>query len=556
MNIAQFLRRQAKERGLAKAVVMPMGRSASGRINYQHLTFEQLEQGSNYLAKQLLRLGVIKGTKVLMFIRPSLEFSLVAFALLKIGAVCVLIDPGMGKRNLLAAIKEVQPEILIAVPEVIRAKFFFPNVFASVRLTISTGSSSFLSRSLSLSALLPAPYYFDKTDLALEPVAPEDRAAIIFTSGGTGAPKGVIFTHGIFAYQIESLKNLFALSPSDIDMPAFPLFGLFTIAMGMQSVIPDMNPSSPVSVDPLKLIEGICDHGVSFAAGSPAIWEKVGQYCLANHIALPSIRCLVMFGAPVRYHLHEIFRKILPNGTTYTPYGATECLPVSFIAGRSLLDLGPSIDGKRGTCVGLPAPQTKIAVMKPRAEALSSEEEMELLSPFEVGEIVACGPQVTPAYYGRKEETSLAKIQGSDKRLWHRMGDMGYLDDIGRLWFCGRKAHRLITENGPLDSIPIEAPFLLHPEVKRAALIGLPGKKGLQRPALVIERKDGVERLPRNEAERFRQELRQLAIKNSSTAFIERFYLHGSFPVDTRHNIKIDRQKLGRLFATKERSHL
>jgi acyl-CoA synthetase (AMP-forming)/AMP-acid ligase II len=155
----------------------------------------------------------------------------------------------------------------------------------------------------------------------------------------------------------------------------------------------------------------------------------------------------------------------------------------------------------------------------------------------EIGEIVVRGPVVTRVYDGNEHENLLAKIRDKNG-FWHRMGDMGYLDGTGRLWFCGRKAHRVGTSIGVLYSVICEAIFNEHPQVGRAALVGL-GPWGRQTPVVIVEPTGPVD----SEQALF-AELRGLALANPLTAGIERFLVHRSFPVDIRHNAKIFREQL------------
>jgi acyl-CoA synthetase (AMP-forming)/AMP-acid ligase II len=364
-----------------------------------------------------------------------------------------------------------------------------------------------------------------------------DYAAILFTSGGTGIPKGVLYTHGILHAQTDALQTMFNLNEKEIDIPGFPLFALFTLAMGMTSVIPDMDPTKPAQCDPKKIVKNILDHKATFVAGSPSIWERVGDYCISHKIQLPSVKYVVMFGAPVRTKIHEIFKSILINGDTYTPYGATECLPVSLISGSEILGKTKSAtESGAGTCIGKAIAKTEIKIIK------SSDIPMESfvsLPANEIGEIIVTGDQVTPAYFEMESETKKAKIL-VDGKLWHRMGDVGYLDELNNLWFLGRKTHQVIVDSKTTHyPIRIEAIFNKHPLIKRSALIKL-SIGGDIFPGLVIERKDKSTKLDK----KFRSELMAIASSSSYTKMIDHFFLHPSFPVDVRHNIKIDRVRL------------
>ncbi|MFL5785935.1 MAG: fatty acid CoA ligase family protein [Bacteriovoracaceae bacterium] len=509
MNIAHRIRTQALNLPDKKAVVF-------GSSSY---TFSEFEERSNQMANYFVSIGITKGTRTLLFVKPCLDFSVITFALFKVGAIPVLIDPGMGIKNLLKSVAQVKPEAMIAISIVHKIRTFIRAPFATVKIKLSPEQIA--------SDMGVFPKTFEPVTVTME-----DFSAILFTSGGTGIPKGVEYTHGILNAQTEILQKLFSLTPNDTDLPGFPLFALFTLAMGMTSVIPDMDPTKPAQCDPAKLVKNILTHQVTFCAGSPAIWERVGQYCVKNNIQLGSVKYIVMFGAPVRAEIHQLFRKVLPKGDTYTPYGATECLPVSLISGKEVLNKTAALtDRGAGVCIGHAVPNAEIKIIN-----ISDIPETSLseLSPGTPGEIVVKGPMATPSYFELPEETRKAKIH-SDGKLWHRMGDIGYIDQEKRLWFLGRKAHRVPIKEQTLWPIEIEAIFNQHAEVKRSALV-----RFNDTPGLVIERRDGN----MNMSPRFFSELLELGKSHERSQLIRDFWLSSALPVDIRHNIKIDRTKL------------
>lgn len=509
-----------------------------GQMLYSHYTFSQLEDRINQFANRLQSQGVNSGDRVLLFVKPSLDFSALCFALFKLGAVVVLIDPGMGVKKLLNAVEESQAKYLIGIPLVHYIRRLFPKKFITIQKYFSTGST--------LGAInIVKNIEIEATTFVEHPAADTETAAILFTSGGTGRPKGVVYTHGIFIAQTQMLQKEFSLVDSDLDIPGFPLFALFTLAMGMTSCIPLMNPAKPGKANPSWLIKNICDQGATFVAGSPAIWEKVADYCLQNEIVLASVKYLVMFGAPIPLDLHKKFVNILPNGTTYTPYGATECLPISNISGREILNLhAPHMLDGYGTCVGKPLESVEVKIIESSENVLESMSMINELMTGEVGEIIVKSPTVTHAYFALPEKTLEAKIYDGTE-VWHRMGDMGYLDSEGRIWFCGRKAH--VVRAGAKGHYPIqvESIFNRHPQVRRTALIGLRVGNRIE-PAIVIEPKNGVH-LNRLLKRAIISELSELAKNFEHTNQIHHFFFHKHFPVDVRHNIKIDRKKLAEL---------
>lgn len=364
-------------------------------------------------------------------------------------------------------------------------------------------------------------------------------AAIIFTSGATGAPKGVVYTNGNFQTQVKLLAKILPTGEGDTDISCFPLFSLFSLALGMSSVIPDMNPSKPAQVDAGKIVRAIRQHNAAQATGSSAIWERVADFCLEKDLQLPSLRGILMFGAPVSVLLHQKLKKVMPAGSTYTPYGATECLPVSWISGEEILHdcQNLTLQGK-GTCVGTPFPETDVLIIKETDGPIPEISQVDECAPFSIGEILVSGKQTTREYFQKRDATELAKIKDPSGRIWHRMGDLGYKDERGRIWFCGRKVHKFETEDGPVFPIMGEAIFNQDPEVKRTAIVGL--LNGTT-PCLVVERKDGRTKLSKKERMKFHSELLALGARHKLTAKVQSIVFHKSFPVDCRHNIKIDR---------------
>lgn len=536
MNIASLLTKNAQLFPDKDAVIAP-DKTFWRRSKYQSLSFKELETRSNDMAKGLLKKGVIKGDKVLVFVKPGLDFPAITFSLFKIGAVPVFIDPGMGRVNLLKAISSTRPKVLLAVPIVFLIKLFFRKAFSSITISISTLGFNRLAKQGAQSSIIIE-----------DNIKEIELAAILFTSGGTGIPKGVEYTHKIFSSQTKVLQELFSLTPEDRDMPGFPLFALFTIAMGMTSCIPDMNPSKPGNSDPKKLYQNIIDQSPTFVAGSPAIWEKLADYCILHRLQLPSIKYLVMFGAPISLSLHERFESILTSGTTYTPYGATESLPVSCISGHEILNnFSESYKTGKGVCIGKAVPMMDIRVIKLGKEnqEINHIDETEQCEQDEMGEIIVSAQTVTRKYFNMPDKTKLSKIKDKNDKFWHRIGDTGYFDKDMNLWFTGRCSYTVITKNSVLSSIQCEAIFNQHPSIKRSALIKktVASQQEYFEPQIVLELLDGS--IPTGDLKKeITQELNNLGQRFAHTQTINKFYFIKSMPVDIRHNIKIDRNAL------------
>lgn len=545
-NIAFRLEESARQFPHKRALVFPRGRDTAGRVAYTHLTFAQLEKLAGRYAWGLRESGISEGTKTLLMVRLSLDFTALAFALFKLGAIPVMIDPGMGVRGFLNCVRQVGPEGFIGIPRAHILRLLCRHSFRSVAVPVTLGRCWFWGgRAL---ASLPRR---DEPFPARE-MNPDDLAAILFTSGSTGPAKGVEYTHRIFETQVDILAQEFGITPDQTDLPCFPLFGLFSTGLGCTAVIPDMNPTRPADVNPERIVEAATDHGVTYSFGSPALWAEVGRYCKDHGIRLPTLERIYMSGAPVPAHLHRLLldNVVGENGDTFAPYGATECLPVACLSGREVLrQTAEKSERGAGICVGRPVAAATVRIIAISDDPIAAWHDSLLMPDGEIGEIVVSGPMVTPAYYARDEQTRSAKIPDRD-RIWHRIGDLGYFDGDGRLWMCGRKGHRVETAAGMLCTVCCEAIFNAHDAVARSALVGIGGVKGRQIPVIVVELASGQgeTKVDRN---RIRQDLMALAGTSRLTVPVQHILFHPAFPVDVRHNAKINREKLSRFAAAK-----
>ena len=536
VNIAYHLNNMARVQPYKRAVVIPASREASGRTAYAHLTFRQLDRESDLIAHGLTEIGIARGVRTILMVRPSLEFFALTFALFKVGAVPVVVDPGMGVKRMLSCLREGQATAFIGIEPAHVLRVMAPRYFKSVKVTVTVGRRWFWGGP-TLRSLRQRPY----KPFPLAKTGRDETAAILFTTGSTGPAKGAVYTHGNFDAQISCIKEHFQITPEEIDLPTFPLFALFDPALGMTAVIPDMDPTKPAQVNPENIIGPIKDHGVTNMFASPALLNRVGRYGREHGIKLPSLKRVVSAGAPVAPANIEQFASMLgPEAQVHTPYGATEAVPIISIGSREILSETKTLSEQgRGTCVGRPIGRSLVRLISISDDPIPTWSDDLLVPAGEVGEITVEGPLVTRQYFNRPRDDALAKIDDAGQ-VCHRMGDLGYQDEKGRFWFCGRKSHRVETREKSLFTIPCEAVFNVHPKVFRSALVGL-GSRPDQKPVIIIETEKGF---PASGQERLRRELLQLARDNEMTLTIETILFHPAFPVDIRHNSKIFREKL------------
>lgn len=564
-NIADRLKQVAYERPFQKAVVVPREYDQYNHRVYAHRTFRQLDEEADWVARGLFEMGVRAGDRLALFAPPGLELLSLVFGMFRTGATVVLIDPGMGVTNLVECLAETDPCGFVAVPRAHLARLKYRKRVPNARFNVCIGGPKL--------GLLGRPYprllaSGRKSSATLPETKSSDTAAIIFTSGSTGPPKGVVYEHGMFDAQWQLIQKQYQIAPGEIDLPAFPLFGLFNVAMGVTTVVPEMDFTRPADVDARLIVEAIADQGVTQSFGSPAFWRRVGRYCVgkntnsvandgANEITLPSLKRALSAGAPVPPDVLEDMSQAMthPEASFHTPYGATESLPACTISSKEVLnETAARTRGGHGTCVGRPFDGIDVRVIQIPDRPVSRMIEVVNAAVGEIGEIIVSGPSVTNEYYQRPVANAQSKISDDTGCLWHRIGDVGYFDADGRLWFCGRKNHIVQTADGPLYPVQCEAIFNEHEHTARTALVGVAQRESDNLlPVLVVEPSAG--HWPRTTAQKhaFVASLHQVGQAHEKTREIVRFVFLRSLPVDTRHNVKINREQLGEWAAGQEK---
>ena len=568
-NIASALVSQTERQADNIAIHYPLGKRR-GQVQYRSVSYSELNGLSDDYARGLIEYGIGRGIRTALMLTPGLDFFAMFFALFKVGAVPVLIDPGIGIKPLKTCLAEAGPEAFIGVTRAQIARKILGWVPDAKLVTSGPmlgwgGLSTKQLRKLGQKTSGPV----------LADTLPDELAALLFTSGSTGIPKGVVYRHRHFIAQVEMLQSAFDIRPGEVDLPTFPPFALFDPAMGMTTVVPLMDPTRPARADPKLLVQTINRFDVTNIFGSPALLNVLGRYTESEKIQLPSVRRVISAGAAMPVTTIRRLQKTLPAGAeVHTPYGATECLPVASVSGTELdEDVERRTAAGEGTCVGHPVSPNRVRIIPVTDSVIETFEDCVDLPIGITGEIVVNGPTSTDSYWqwekmtdsaagGRpkdqpeppeedretergQEQTRLAKIYDADGKTWHRMGDAGYLDTDGRLWYCGRKSQRVITTQGTLFADQIEAIFNTHPEVARTALVGI-GIAGRQIPVLCVET---LNKPGRQRRERIRFDLLQIGRSHTATNMITKILFHKSFPVDIRHNAKIGREELARWAA-------
>ncbi|MEU2912585.1 AMP-binding protein [Streptomyces massasporeus] len=469
------------------------------------------------LARALREAGVRPGHKAVVMTRDAHDLTAVSYALGLLGAVPVLIEP---RAEVGRCLQDVAPDVFVGEPLAHLGRRALGWGRPHVRIPLVTGSAPLpgvrrlVTRTPDADGPLPR---------TREPDG-DGPALIAFTSGSTGRPKGAEYRHTTLAGQLDALTTLMDPRPDDVLLAGFLPVALLGPLLGVTTLAPAVNHLAPARSSPEELVGPVLEHGASILLASPAVLTLIARHCARHRITLPSVRQVLSFGAPLRVRLAEALREAVPDDAEIlSVYGATECLPVSSIDDhdlRATRDRPPA--GHAGTCLGRPLPGLRARILDTDATGL--------------GEIAVSGPTVSPAYHARPDADAVTKSD-TDHGVLHRTGDLGRLDDEGRLWFLGRKAHLITGPGFGLTTEDIEAAADTAPGIRRTALVGV-GTAVCQLPVLCVEPLPATSRGAALAAVR-------AALKDHPEGHrVGALLIRPRFPTDPRHNSKIDRMRL------------
>lgn len=544
VNVADRLASIARERSDALALV-----SANQQGDFDTITYADLDRDATQIAHGLNAMGVGPGKRIVMLVRPGIDFVTLVFALLRTGATMVLVDAGLGRENIVRCLASTKPDGFVAIPLGQLMRVVKRKSFPKAKLNVTVGRRSPLNWLWGAKSLASIKQLGANASTPLPLTVADDPAAIVFTSGSTGPPKGVLYRHETFVTQANEIQSQYGLSAGAFDLACFPLFGLFNVACGVTTVFPEMDFSRPAACDPQKLINTANHWKCSQAFASPAVWDKLSRHCETTGERIPTMRNVFSCGAPVPASvMAKTLKAVHAEARMHTPYGATESLPVATIEAEEIInETAAATDQGAGVCVGRRFKTIDWRIIRITDEPIRSIDEIEELPLGEIGELIVRGPQVSQEYLALEESTGrhneLAKISDGDQ-VWHRIGDVGYFDQPSqdgqrRFWYCGRKSQRVVTASTTLYTECVEQLANTVEGVKRTALVGI-GKQGNQRPVLIVEREADS---PIQET-KLTDSLARLLSKHACSDNVKTLLFNAQLPVDIRHNSKIYREKL------------
>ncbi|PJI93302.1 alpha/beta fold hydrolase [Luteimicrobium subarcticum] len=512
------------------------------------------------LAAGLVAFGVRPGDRVSLLVPPGADLTAVLYACLRVGAVVVVADAGLGVRGLTRAVRGTQPRFVVGeVPGLTAARALgWPGRRISTHQLApaaarALGVDACLADLVELGAAVDLTDTFDGTSApgsgVIPSPAPDDVAAILFTSGSTGPAKGVVYTHDALAAVRDALAQQYDVGPDTGLVAGFAPFALLGPALGARSVTPDMDVTAPRTLTARAVAAAAARVDATVVFLSPA--------ALANAVAtaddltgselavLARVRTFLSAGAPVAPALLAAAQDLMPNASAHTPYGMTEGLLMTDASLGEIATAQP--DGPGGVLVG--APVADVAVRISALDGTGAATGAPADERGVTGEVVVSAPHLK-THYDRLWLTDRAAVREtpSDSATaggrapggagrWHRTGDVGHLDADGRLWIEGRLAHVLTTAAGPVTPVGPEQRVEALDTVARAAAVGV-GPRGTQQLVLVVEPAVRTRRVRLAEPVLARTVRAAVGLPVAAVLVVPRL------PTDIRHNSKVDRSAL------------
>lgn len=568
----------------ASTAVVDMDPKGDGTSVSVTLTWAELNQQVNATATRLHALGVRPGDRVNLMVPPGARLTTLIYACMKLGAVIVVADTGLGLPGLTRALKGANPSFLIGIPAALTAArtLLWPGKRISVEplgsvqeKLLGVAGSVFTAPAADGTPGAPVP---TPTVVEFPSPVPDADAAVLYTSGSTGPAKGVVYTQRQLAGMRDAIANTYGFAPGSGLVAGFAPFALLGPALGATSVTPTMDVTRPKTLTASALASAAAAIDASVVFASPAALVNVvataDELNAEQRAALAKVQTVLSAGAPIPVPLLEALSALVPNASLHTPYGMTEGLPVTDVSfemiRQAIAEGTPNAAGevldpfaRDGVCVGFAVYGAAVAIA-PLLQDGSVAVEL-THEPGVTGEILVSAPHVKDRY----DTLWVTEEQSISTPGWHHTGDVGHLDASGRLWVEGRLAHVLLTSQGVLTPVAAEQSAESLPEVRRAALVAV-GPAGTAAPVLVIEasantaaleahqsasafkrallnRVPGAHRFPVAEGVapfELSQLVRQKVAEDTGVELAAVLVVH-EHPTDIRHNSKIDRPALG-----------
>lgn len=511
----------------------------TSKLSHQSITYTQFANRINAFAGGLLEIGINPNDRVIIFLPMSLDMYTTMFAVQRIGAIAVFLDSWARSHHLGASADCVNPKAMISFKQAFDLVDQVPE-FSKMPFRILYGPGEKFTHRFEALLKVQGPV------APIEPVESEATALITFTTGSTGKPKGANRTHRFLSAQHLALDHVIPYSPQDQDMPAFPIFSLNNLAGGVTTILPAIDLASPQPYDGALLAAQILGEQVSCTTLSPSQLGNLCRYCFEQKITLPLLKRVVTGGAPISKDDVAAFYRIAPQSDLWILYGSTEAEPMAHIEGRDMLKDSSGTDPEileEGVCVGHMSDDIDykfIRLVDGPITLPSGKWDSIQVANGKVGEFICTGDHVCREYYNNPEAFVSTKILDSENRVWHRTGDLGYLDPQKQLWIVGR-VNNAIERLGQYH-FPVRAEVLLKrmPFSERAAFLGIPDPEKGEATWAVIELKT-TNQDPSLFPE-YKKEIIRIFEKNQIP--VDQIAFVKSVPMDPRHHSKVEYKTL------------
>lgn len=490
-------------------------------------TFAELDRRAGAVAALLAARGVAADDGVLFFAAPARDLYAALIAVFRLGAVALFVEPSAGWRLVDDACLMWSPKALVASPRAHLLRLVSRRV-RDIPLKLVT--DGWVPGATPLGGTMGVPSTANDV-VHRDASAP---ALLTFTSGSTGRPKGAVRTHGILRAQLDALRSL-AARAGERELVSLPIVVLINLASGATTVLPDADLRQPSRADGPRLAEQIRRCAVSRMTVSPALLERIAA--AARTDVLEELETIVTGGGPVFPDIVRSAARAAPRSRVVSVFGSTEAEPIAHIGSDEVSEAEVvAMTAGAGLLVGRPDPAVALAVLPnrwgtPLPPMTAWQMDRERLPPGEAGEIVVAGAHVVEGYlHGRGDDETKFRV---DARVWHRTGDVGRLDERGRLWLLGRASAVITDARGTAYPFAVESALRASFVGIRVALLGHRGRR-----VLLVE--DGSHPLASVE-----QHVRDAM----SWAHVDGIIRVGRLPLDRRHNSKVDYAAARRLIG-------
>jgi amino acid adenylation domain-containing protein len=432
----------------------------------ERITYADLEAESNRLARFLIDDGCRPGDRICLFTPKSPSAIMAMHAILKAGAAYVPIDPASPAPRIAKIVDASEPRLVLAAPA---AASLVDELVAEGRLGVRVGSleTPAVAGEHFTAAFAPA----DWRRLPSEPLehrgAPDSMAHILFTSGSTGAPKGVVITHANVVAFIEWAVPYFGIRASDrlsghpplhFDLSTFDIYGAFAAGSELHLVSPELG------VDPRRLAALIRNAELTQWFSVPSVLTYMAKFNVVAEDDFPTLERLMWCGEVLPTPILVHWMKRLPHVRFTNLYGPTEATIASSY--HTVAE-----------CPADPAQPIPIGVACAREELLILDDERSVVPPGEIGEIFIAGAGLSPGYWRDEEKTRAAFLpdprRGHEGGRVYRTGDLGRMGDDGRIEFLGRLDSQIKSRGYRIELGEIEAALSAISEVRECAVVGV-----------------------------------------------------------------------------------